>query len=196
MKKIIISLSILLVTIISFIQAQVLSNHLTFKEIPIDGTLIEYVSKMKKSGFTHIGTENRVASLKGDFASYKNSIIEVSTLKKQDLVSKITVKFPEHDTWSSLSTNYFSLKEMLTEKYGKPSTSIEKFQSSLPPTNDNKKLYEVQFDRCKYYTTYETANGNIHLKIEHDEAARCFVRLSYYDNINNAIVRTEAMNDL
>lgn len=196
MKKVIISLSIVLVTIIPLVQAQVLSNHLIFKGIPIDGTLNEYVSKMEKSGFTHIGTEDRVALLKGDFASYKNSIIEVSTRKQKDLVSEITVIFPEHDTWSSLSDNYLSLKEMLTKKYGKPSTCIEKFQSSLPPADDQKKLYEVQFDRCKYQTSYKTENGHIHLSIDSDQAARCFVRLIYKDKINNDIVKVEAMNDL
>ena len=28
--------------------------------------------------------------------------------------------FPSLETWSSLSNNYFSLKEMLTKKYGEP----------------------------------------------------------------------------
>ena len=55
---------------------------------------------MKQNGFTHIGTEDGVAMLKGDFASYKNCIVGVATLKQKDLVSKITVIFPECDTWS------------------------------------------------------------------------------------------------
>jgi hypothetical protein len=42
------------------------SDHLTFKGVPIDGSLNEYISKMKQEGFTHLGTENGTAILNGD----------------------------------------------------------------------------------------------------------------------------------
>jgi hypothetical protein len=61
--------------------------------VPIDGTLADYILKMKKSGFTHKGTKDGVAVLEGDFASYKKCIVGVSTLKQKDLVSKIVVFF-------------------------------------------------------------------------------------------------------
>lgn len=38
--------------------------------------------KMKRKGLNHIDTEDGIAMLKGDFASYKNCIVVVSTLKK------------------------------------------------------------------------------------------------------------------
>ncbi len=84
---------------------------------------------MEENGFTHISTEDGIALLKGDFASYKNCTVGVARLKQKDLVSKITVMFPVSDTWSYLWSNYSSLKEMLTEKYGEPSKCVEKFQS-------------------------------------------------------------------
>ena len=168
------------------------SPHLAFKGVPIDGTLSEYVSKMKQNGFTQVDTKDGVAMLKGDFAAYKDCIVGVATLKEKDLVSKITVIFPECDTWSSLSSNYFSLKEMLTEKYSKPSKCVEKFQSDLQSKDDNSKMYEVGFDRCKYYTIYETEKGSIVLSIDHNG----FVRLSYYDKINSDIIKAKAIDDL
>ncbi|EKD31394.1 MAG: hypothetical protein ACD_77C00339G0001, partial [uncultured bacterium] len=169
MKTFLTALFFTLTVITSFAQVKPeTSDHLTFKGIPIDGPLNEYISKMKNGGFTHIVTESGVAMLKGDFAAYKNCFVGVSTLKQKDLVSKITVIFPEQDTWSSLSSNYFSLKELLTEKYGEPSESLEEFQSSLKQIDDNQKMYEVIFDRCKYYTTYKTDKGSIQLIIDHD----------------------------
>lgn len=194
MKKIITSLIVGLIQMSSFAQIQS-SAHLTFKGVLIDGTLNEYVSKMKQNGFTHIGTEDGVAMLKGDFAAYKNCIVGVATLKQKDLVSKITVIFPENDTWSLLSSNYFSLKEMLTEKYGKPSESMEKFQSKYGPDDDNSKMYEVKMNRCKYYTTYETENGSIQLSIENNDMA-CCVMLVYHDKINSEIIKAKAKDDL
>ena len=172
------------------------TKHLTFKGVPIDGTLNDYVYKMKKSGFTLIGTEDGVAMLKGDFAAYKDCIIGVATLKQKDLVSKITVIFPERETWSSLSSNYYNLKELLTEKYGDPSEIVEKFDSYSEPKNDNSKMHEVGMNNCKYYTTFEIENGSIQLSIENDGFSKSYVILSYFDKINSKIIREKALDDL
>ena len=199
MKKVVISIIVVLATMISFAQNRVnadSSPHLVFKGVPIDGKLSEYVSKMmKQNGFTHMGTEDGVVMLNGDFAGYKNCIVGVTTLKQKDLVSKIAVIFPQCDTWSSLSSNYFSLKEMLTEKYGKPSESVEKFQP-YEPSDDRGRMHGVEMDRCKYYTTYETAKGTIQLSIEHGGIFGCFVTLVYSDKINSEIIKAQAIDDL
>lgn len=106
MKKTLLLVIIALTTIMSFAQTQP-SNHLLFKGVPIDGTLSEYVLKMKHNGFSLKGMEDGIAILKGDFAAYKDCTIAVATLKQKDLVSKISVVFPDVDTWSLLSSNYF-----------------------------------------------------------------------------------------
>lgn len=172
------------------------SKHLSFKGVPIDGTLAEYVLKMKKGGFTHTQTKDGLAILEGDFASYKSCYVGVSTLKTKDLVCKIVVLFPDRDTWSTLSSNYFNLKEMLTEKYGSPSEVVEKFDSRSQPDDDGDKMYQVKFDNCKYITTYETEKGTIQLSIEHDGMIKCFVKLLYVDKINSEAVRKQALDDL
>lgn len=172
------------------------SEHLSFKGVPIDGTLDEYVSKMKQNGFTHLGTEDGVAILNGDFAGYKDCYVGVSTLKQKDLVYKIGVLFPEQDTWSRLSTNYFELKHMLTEKYGKPSDVVEKFDTYPQPRDDNSRMYEVGMDRCKYYSIWQTDKGEIQLSIEHESVMKYFVRLAYFDKINSDIIKEKAKDDL
>jgi hypothetical protein len=179
---------------ISFAQTKS-PDHLVFKGVPIDGTLIDYVSKMKQNGFTLIATNDGVAMLKGDFAAYKDCVIGVATLKQKDLVSKITVVFPELETWSLLSSNYYSLKDMLTEKYGKPAKIVEDFQND-DPKDDGSKMDAVKFDKCKYYTTFKTEKGTIQLSIEHNGVTSCFVLLSYFDNINSEIIKAKAKDDL
>jgi len=171
-------------------------QHMTFKGVPIDGTIKEFVLKMKKSGSTHIFTEDGLAMLKGDFAAYKDCILGVATLKQNDLVSKITVIFPESDTWSSLSYDYYNLKELLTEKYREPSEIVERFDTDFEPEDDNSKLYEVGMNRCKFRTTYETENGSIQLSIENDGFSTSFIRLSYFDKMNCKIIREKAKGDL
>lgn len=193
MKKIVTSLIVFLIAMSSLAQS---SDHLTFKGVPIDGTLSEYVSKMKQNGFSYISTEDGVAMLTGDFAAYKNCIVGVATLKQKDLVSKITVLFPDRDTWSSLSGNYFDLKEMLTQKYGEPSECVEKFDTYSKPRDDGDRMHAVKMDNCKYYTIYETDKGSIQLSIEHNSVFSCYVVLSYYDKINSEIIRAKAIDDL
>lgn len=192
MKKVLLSIILIILPYLIFAQNQ----HLQFKGVPIDGTLNEYVQKMKNANFTYLGTDDGIAILSGDFAGYKSCIIAVSTLKQKDLVNRIAVKFPDRDTWSYLSGMYFSLKEMLTEKYGNPSDCVEKFQSNTQPKDDGSKMHEVKMDRCNYYSTFETDKGDIELFIEHDGVTSCYVILRYYDRINSDLIRQEAMNDL
>jgi hypothetical protein len=170
--------------------------HLVFKGVPIDGTLSEYVSKMEQEGFTNAGTENGTAVLSGEFAGYKDCTVGVSTLKQKDLVYKIAVVFPEKETWSTLSANYFDLKEMLAEKYGNPSEVVEKFDSSSPPRDDNTRMFKVKFDNCKYFAVWKTDKGEIRLSIEHESVTRCYVLLSYTDKINSNIIKAKAKSDL
>lgn len=172
------------------------SEHLSFKGVPIDGTLNEYVSKMKQNGFTHIQTEDGTAILNGDFAGYKDCTVGVATLKQKDLVYKIAVIFPDKDTWSRLSTNYFDLKEMLTEKYGKPSDVVEKFEGYSQPNDDHSKMNKVKFDNCKYYSIWETDKGEIQLSIDHNSVTSCFIKLAYFDKINSAKIKAKAIDDL
>jgi hypothetical protein len=174
------------------------SEHLVFKGVPLDGTLNEYVSKMVQEGFTNSGTENGTAILNGEFAGYKDCFIGVSTLKQKDLVYKIAVIFPQKETWSTLSGNYFDLKEMLTEKYGKPSDVTEKFDglSYSQPKDDDSKMYKVKFDNCKYFSIWKTEKGDIQLSIEHESVTRCYVALVYFDKINGNIIKSKAKRDL
>jgi hypothetical protein len=151
---------------------------------------------MKQSGFKHLGTEDKTAVLIGDFAGYKDCYVGVSTLTQKDLVHKIAVMFPERETWSTLSGNYFELKEMLTEKYGEPSVVLEKFDTYPEPKDDNFKMYEVQFDNCKYNSIWQTDKGEIQLSISHDGVTSCFVRLAYFDKINSNIIKEKAKGDL
>lgn len=197
MKANIILSFMIFLTVISNTYSQT-TDHLVFKGVPIDGTLNEYVSKMKQEGFTNLGIENGTALLRGDFAGYKDCIIGVSTLKQKDLVYKIGVMFPEQETWSTLSGNYFDLKEMLTEKYGEPADVLEKFDvpSYSQPKDDSEKMYKVQFDNCKYYSIWKTDKGEIQLSIEHDGVTKCFVRLAYFDKINSNIIKSKAKRDL
>lgn len=177
-------------------SAQNGSEHLTFKGIPIDGTLTSFVQKMKQKGFTHITTSDGIAMMSGDFAAYKNCTLGVVSIKDRNLVFKVAVIFPSHDTWSDLEQNYLSLKNMLTAKYGTPFDCVEEFQSYSQPQDDSMKMHYLQMDQCKYNTIFKTEKGDIELRLVHQSFSECYVMLSYFDAINQKAVLSDAMDDL
>lgn len=195
MKQRLFTLFIVCLTFISWAQNKPV-EHLTFKGVPIDGTLNEFVLKMKQNGFTLVKTENGTAFLTGEFAAYKDCYVGVTTLKQKDLVSKIVVIFPECTNWSSLSSNYFNLKELLIQKYGEPTECVEKFEYYYEPKNDNDKYDAASSNHSKFLTIYETNKGSIQLSIESNGDLGCFVLLTYSDKTNTETVRAKALDDL
>lgn len=196
MKKIIITLSLLMVLMTSsFAQS---SEHLKFKGVPIDGTLNEYVNKMKQAGFYYEATEDGIALLSGEFAGYSDCIVGVKTLQKLNLVHEIVVLFPSQDKWAGLNYDYERLKTMLTKKYGEPDECIERFNApSYMTMDDNAKMYQVKSNNCEYYSKYDTNNGSISLTISNDGYEfGCRVKLFYTDKTNSAIFDDAVMEDL
>ena len=187
----------LLLTCLLFAGATFAQQHLSFKGVPLDGTLKAYTDAMVKAGFRYEGTQDGVALLSGDFAGYKNCIVGVSTLKNCDVVNHIAVLFPDRDTWSSLLGDYEHLKEMLTEKYGTPSDSQEKFTGYVGDNHNGLIMHALKAGEYVWYTTFTTELGDIELTImsgtEYDTGC---VRLSYYDKANSDKVRKAAMDDL
>lgn len=192
MKKIIILFACLIIAGTAFAQ-----QHLSFKGVPINGTLQEYTNAMVKAGFHYEGTQDGISILTGDFAGYKNCVVGVSTLKNINVVSHIAVLFPDKDTWKSLQKDYEMLKSMLTEKYGIPSDSKEKFTGYIGDYDNGLVMIAIKNGKYEWYTIFSTELGDIELSImEGTEYDTGKVRLSYYDKINSEKVRSSAMDDL
>ena len=172
------------------------SEHLTFKGVPIDGTLSQYVAKMKAAGFSYLGEEDGTALLKGDFAGFKGCTIGVSTLKSVNVVSQIAVIFPEREDWSILENDYNNLKAMLTEKYGEPAEVVEKFDNKYLADDNRSKMHELTMDRCTWFTIFSTEKGDIQLSLVKYNFGSGAVILKYRDRINGDKVYSSAMDDL
>ena len=172
------------------------SEHLTFKGVPIDGTLDDFVSNMEKSGFSHLGTNKGSAVLEGDFATYKGCQIYVSTLNQIDLVNLIGVIFPKKDTWSNVLGDYTFLKKLLSEKYGEPGNVVEEFRNG-DPSSDFLKVIKIGQQEGTYRCVWELDKGSIVLSIIPSDSKReCSSLLVYSDKINADKVKEKALDDL
>lgn len=173
------------------------AQHLTFKGVPITGTLKEFTNAMVQKGFHHELTQDGVAVFSGDFAGYRDCSIGVLTLQNQDVVNLVTVLFSEHETWSSLITQYNRLKLLLSQKYGAPADNTEVFTAEYPPSSDYSKLSALHSGEYVWYTSFETEEGEIRLSITEGVSYHTgCVRLTYYDKANTDKVRQAAFDDL
>jgi hypothetical protein len=191
------------------------NGHLTFKGVPIDGKLSEFVTKMNKAGFKSPdilpkeyeekirnagwgglldlakevdANDKYSARLEGDFAGYSDCSIYVNTLKSTDIVSNVTVIFPYRADWTDLKNDYSELKEMLTEKYGNPSACVEDI-SNVESFYTRKDALET--NKKAWFTKFSLPNGDIILSLQTSNVA-----LQYIDKANSAKKRANAIADL
>lgn len=185
---------IICIALVCGVKAQ--EQHLSFKGVPINGTLKEYTNAMVKAGFQYEGTEDGLALLSGDFAGFKGCIVGVSTLKNCDVVNRIVVLFPDKDNWSALMGDYEHLKDLLTVKYGQPDIVRENF-TNYRGNDSSLKMYAVNDGEIEWFAIFRTDLGDIELTLvggTYSHLAR--VRLSYYDKENTNTVRQNALDDL
>lgn len=171
------------------------NEHMTFKGIPIDGSVTSFAAKLQQKGFTSQRQQNGNAFLMGMFAGYKDCTIGVVGDESGTTV-KVAVIFPEYDKWSQLYGCFSSLKDMLTQKYGTPSQESETFDAYSQPDDDMMRMIYVGTDKCKYYAVFETQRGSIELMISHADYSEGFVLLSYYDKLNQQKAMNSAIDDL
>ena len=93
------------------------SNPISFKGIPIKGSLSAFGSELVKAGFKRDGN----GTYSGDFFGYDGCKV---TPVGNNPVREVRVDFPVISDWDSLEKSYDSLQASLTQKYGiEPVTS-------------------------------------------------------------------------
>lgn len=158
MRKIIFTLSMLFVAI--NIMAQ---EHLSFKGIPIEGSMTSFCQKLEAKGFTSIGSENNIAMFTGDFTG-RNATVGVTSTDDGKNVFAVVVLFEASEEWNTLVNTYDYYKDLYTRKYGKPKVSKEK-NPALSDSN-TALMAEVHQGTVTYGSAWEVTGGDIQLSIE------------------------------
>lgn len=190
MKKMVLSLILAMMAC-----AMMAQEHMTFKGVEIDGTMEEFVAKLKEKGFVYEGEENGVAIMRGDFAGYGDCEVAVLTMGDEDVVNAVGVMFHEREEWTAIETDYNTLKAMLIEKYGRPYSVVEEFNGRT--FDDNRmKFYCLTSDRCQWSSMFETELGTIELYMQQTDKEKASVIMKYYDMANSDVVKSSAIEDL
>ena len=180
-----------------FVMAQTPNNHLTFKGIPITGTLENFAQKMEAKGFKKISSDKKGVGFEGEFAGYSECNIYVFKVPNRNIVHEVVVVFPKESSWANLEKEYNKFKDMLTNKYGVPTLYFETFKEGALTFNDAAKMSSLKKGNCDYWTQWEVDNGYIKVGIfSISDTDGGNIGLVYYDKINDALVDKAIEDDL
>ena len=186
MRKIFITLALFFAVI--NIMAQ---EHLSFKGIPIEGSMTSFCQKLKAKGFTSIGRDNNITLFTGDFTGRKSTVGVTSTNDGKDVFAVI-VFFDPSGEWNDLVNNYEYYKNLYTRKYGEPTASKE----NNPALSDSNTalMAEVHQGTVVYGSEWQVTGGDIQLSIEKSSGIyEGLVMIRYRDSQN---VENKIQNDL
>ena len=186
MRKLVITFTMLFAVISLMAQ-----EHLSFKGIPIEGSMTAFCQKLKAKGFTSIGSDNNLTLFTGDFTG-RNATVGVTATDDGKDVFAVVVLFDPSGEWNALINTYDYYKDLYTRKYGKPSISKEK-NPALSDSN-TALMAEVHQGTVVYGSAWEVTGGDIQLSIEKSSGVyKGMVMIRYRDSQN---VEAKIQNDL
>ncbi|MCM1140580.1 MAG: hypothetical protein NC453_18575 [Muribaculum sp.] len=183
MKHFILTLCIILAALAANAQ-----EHLSFKGIPIEGSITTFCQKLKAKGFIQLGSEGNTRLFKGDFTGRKATVAVTATDVGNDVYS-VAVFFDESDSWNTLVNIYEHYKNLYTEKYGYPS-QCEEYNPSRSDSNYSL-MYELSQGRVTYNSLFEVSGGGILISIEKAEYPDGQV-IIYYQDAQNAEAKRQS----
>ena len=180
-----------------FVMAQTSNKHLTFMGIPITGTLENFAQKMEAKGCKKKYSNKRIIGLEGEFAGYSGCKITVFKILNRNIVRKVVVSFPTVSSWTRLEKEYNQFKDMLTNKYGEPTSHSATFKEGASTFRDAAKMSSLKEGNCDYYSKWKVDNGYIKVEIapiiDTDDGN---IRLTYVYYINDALADKAKEDDL
>ena len=189
MKKILVILITFFVTVNMMAQ-----EHLAFKGIPIEGSMMEFCQKLKAKGFTYITQENNISLLSGEFTGRNVTTGVVATDDGQNVYA-VLVYFDPSKEWNTLANTYYYYKDLYTKKYGNPNFSEE----NNPSRSDSNisLMSEVYNGTVVYVSAWNVAGGDIQISIEKSsEIYEGMVLIRYRDSQNLELHTQKNLDDI
>lgn len=166
-------------------------DHLTFKGIPIKGSMISFCQKLKAKGFTSLDRNKNIRLFSGDFTGRKATVGVCATDDGKNVFG-VGVYFDSSGEWNTLVNTYCYYKDLYIRKYGAPTISKE-----INPANSDTNIAlmgELYQGTVLYGSLWELPGGTIELSI--DKSVNFYegvVRIFYRDSKN---MEAKLKNDL
>jgi hypothetical protein len=175
-------------------QEQDTIEHLKFLDIPIDGKVSTFVTKLQGKGFKKEQEEQSMILLSGIFAGQSCPIAVVAS-PKTHTAYRVGILLPEERSWNSLKQSYNNWKKRYISKYGEAKDSNESFEN---PEDEKlgRELYALSNDKCNYSTVWEVNGGTITIRLSGENALGGHVMIVYDDAINESLANREVQDEI
>lgn len=184
MKKLVTVFILVLFSLTLFAQ-----GHLTFKNIPIQGNISSFISKMKSAGFSFVEQNDKNCIMNGPFAGFSNCDIVIGFSPKTKTVWKVMAILPSQISWGSVLFRYLEYKQRFIDKYGK-AESFEFFEDPFYE-GDGYELMAFRNEKATYASYWTTPLGIIQVAISASSNSHGWVTLGYEDKSGVAILDAE-----
>ncbi|MCR4872987.1 MAG: hypothetical protein K5885_05515 [Bacteroidales bacterium] len=210
MKKITFLLTLFVFVVSLYAQNPAL-NTPKFKGIEIAGTVDQFGSKLSAQGFEFIGKEDYGSIYMGRFAGMDDCLLALIPVENSKDIASVNVivglKLSDYmvysyESWEKLLKDYEDLKDLLTEKYGKPTDENAGFSKDAYTSTSYFKLSAVKDGQCEYYTTWgdsDVDNMVVELAITGGKnmgLSCAIITLRYWNVDNSKSSRKEILDDL
>jgi hypothetical protein len=161
-------------------------KHFTFLDIPINGSIKQFVKELKKQKFVLEEITDVDAVLNGRFSGDK---VQLLVQGEKETVLSVSVIFPLRNSWTETKETYNYIKTILVKNYGEPKIITEIFEKPFVDGLGNEKeaLKEGKCIFENHFTT-EKGEGMLGLKIHTDMS----IILEYVDTANYLKLSEEA----
>lgn len=157
--------------------------HISFKKIPLNGSVSEYSKKLIKKGFSKVDEIGNTYVLKGKFIN-ENCRVHVMGSQKRKEVWSVAAFFPKKISWTSLQCQYNEYKKLYQNKYGK-GDSHEYFKKPYCE-GDGYEMQALKKNKCVYFTVWKTDLGVMTLAISDEN-----IIIMYEDKLNTIVHNKE-----
>mgnify|MGYP007104526774 FL=1 len=165
-------------------------EHLSFKGIPITGSITTFCQKLKAKGFVQQASQGNIRILEGDFTGRKATVGVIAAENGKDVYS-VAVFFEESQSWNTLVNTYEHYKDLYIEKYGLPIQCLED-NPSYSDSNTSL-MHELNQGRVTYVSIFEAIGGSIQISIEKGNINDGYVMIKYQDAQN---IKAKRQSDL
>lgn len=170
-------------------------EHLSFKGIPIEGSMTAFCQKLEAEGFVSLGREGNISLFSGNFTG-RNANVGVAAAEDGKNVYAVVVFFDSSKEWNTLVNIYNYYKELYTRKYGRPTVSKE----NNPAYSDSNTalMAEVHQGTVVYVSAWKVSGGDIELSIDKFSGGfyEGVVRITYRDAQNTEAKIQENLGDI
>lgn len=159
------------------------SDHLSFKGVPITGTVGDMVQQLRERGCSYSGSDKltltdgkqvRLDKLWGSLVGFDNVLLTLwSTVNSPNYVFQCTAAFPvsgdSRSKWIQIMDIYSKVVEKLGRKYGTP-TQVNHYcpgEGDFIFSEEAMKYRWLRKGKANWYDAWVTENGEIRVELEY-----------------------------